>query len=62
MVINRTISAINLRAWQRLIYATDLIFFQKESQFLLGARSQISLIRHSTQNKYIKLGDDGYIS
>lgn len=40
MVINKTISAINLQAWQRLIYATDLIFFQRESQFLLGARSQ----------------------
>lgn len=36
MVINKTISAIHLQAWQRLIYATDLIFFQKESQFLLG--------------------------
>lgn len=61
MVIKGSISAINLQTWQRLIYATDLIFFQKESQFLLGARSPISLIRRSTQIKHIKLGDDGYI-
>lgn len=33
MVINKTISAINLQAWQRLIYATDLIFFQNHNSF-----------------------------
>lgn len=51
MVINKTVLVINLQAWQRLIYATGLIFFQKESQFLLRARSRVSLFNPSTQIK-----------